>query len=378
MLNILHINSTSTGGAWVAFKTLENIFASTTQTQHKSINRAQLEHLKCSWWKLSLFNALQVMLDIFCYLTNEQKKTLPFSRYSIDDHPLVKEADVIHLHWVADTIGIDTISKLNKKIIWTCHDCHPLQGYNHLVVQNKSSGVLGKFIGRRISNYKSKKWKHLDLHFVLLSSNQKNSLNKAKILNAHKSSICPLPVTLPDTTEKIKHQLPESFVLVVSPNFKRKYKGFSFVKAIVQLSMEQNFKLVLVGKNSNQLCKYSSNCTAIPFVKNRSTLFYIYRQADLVVNTSQSETFGLVTIESILNGTPVIAFDQGINSEIINNGYNGFIVVSENDMTKKIKIIMESVNEFKLNTRFSSKYLENLNLYVSNHYNDLYHSLGAK
>ncbi|MEM4235336.1 MAG: hypothetical protein QXU75_09360, partial [Candidatus Methanomethylicaceae archaeon] len=28
--------------------------------------------------------------------------TLPFSEYDITCHPLVKEADVIHLHWVAD------------------------------------------------------------------------------------------------------------------------------------------------------------------------------------------------------------------------------------------------------------------------------------
>jgi len=43
---------------------------------------------------------------------------------------------------------------------------------------------------------------------------------------------------------------------------------------------------------------------------------------------SWEEALGLTTIEALAAGTPVIAFDRGANSEIIQDGVNGFLIAA--------------------------------------------------
>ena len=51
------------------------------------------------------------------------------------------------------------------------------------------------------------------------------------------------------------------------------------------------------------------------------------------------EPFGLVFIESMACGTPVITFDRGSAKEVIKNGKTGFVVKNINEMVKAIKKI---------------------------------------
>jgi glycosyltransferase involved in cell wall biosynthesis len=51
------------------------------------------------------------------------------------------------------------------------------------------------------------------------------------------------------------------------------------------------------------------------------------------------EPFGLVMIESMLVGTPVIAFDRGSAPEVIDEGVTGYLVHDEAEMTRRLKHI---------------------------------------
>lgn len=51
------------------------------------------------------------------------------------------------------------------------------------------------------------------------------------------------------------------------------------------------------------------------------------------------EPFGLVFIEAMACGTPVITFDNGSAKEVVKNGKTGFVVKSEAEMAEKIKKI---------------------------------------
>lgn len=50
-----------------------------------------------------------------------------------------------------------------------------------------------------------------------------------------------------------------------------------------------------------------------------------FKKADLFVITSKKEAFGLVTIEAMNNGLPVIGSNSGANPELIQPGKNGFL-----------------------------------------------------
>ena len=63
----------------------------------------------------------------------------PISTYELSNHPLVKEADIIHLHWIQNFVNFDTFfCSVNKPIIWTLHDLNPMMGgFHHLLWRNR-------------------------------------------------------------------------------------------------------------------------------------------------------------------------------------------------------------------------------------------------
>ncbi|MCC7415055.1 MAG: glycosyltransferase [Epsilonproteobacteria bacterium] len=70
---------------------------------------------------------------------------------------------------------------------------------------------------------------------------------------------------------------------------------------------------------------------------DQASLVAWYRQADLFLFPSSSDTQGLVLAEAMASGTPVIALDGPGQRSIINNGYNGYIVETVHEMAAAIE-----------------------------------------
>jgi len=66
----------------------------------------------------------------------------------------------------------------------------------------------------------------------------------------------------------------------------------------------------------------------------------LYREASVFLfPVKWSEPFGLVAIEALACGTPVIAYPNGGPSEIVRDGYNGFLVKNTDEMALRIQEI---------------------------------------
>jgi len=77
----------------------------------------------------------------------------------------------------------------------------------------------------------------------------------------------------------------------------------------------------------------------------------VYNGADIFVLASENETFGQVYIEAMACGIPVIGTNVGGVPEIITDGYNGFLIGSNNpsNLSQKIE---ELLNNEQLKTSF--------------------------
>ena len=88
---------------------------------------------------------------------------------------------------------------------------------------------------------------------------------------------------------------------------------------------------------------------AVIFIEkpDKKDLVQAYRQADLFVFASQSETQGLVIAEAFSQGTPTIALRGPGIVDSIHNGINGFVVDSAGEMIEKIEQILAHENLFE-------------------------------
>ena len=105
-------------------------------------------------------------------------------------------------------------------------------------------------------------------------------------------------------------------------------------------------KLLIVGdgpeKNTLQkLTKSLKQKSHVAFLGNipNKDIGAIFSKCFASISASKSEAFGIVNIESLREGTPVICTNTEGSKDIIVNGKNGFIVdlTKKNDLAKKLK-----------------------------------------
>jgi glycosyltransferase involved in cell wall biosynthesis len=85
---------------------------------------------------------------------------------------------------------------------------------------------------------------------------------------------------------------------------------------------------------------------------------YFYTQSSLTFYTAIDESFGLIPLESMLNGTPVVTFEGG-PSETVIDGKTGFVINSNeiNNFSQKALALLE---DKELNKQFSQNGIEHV------------------
>ena len=79
-----------------------------------------------------------------------------------------------------------------------------------------------------------------------------------------------------------------------------------------------------------------------------------YKNADIVLNFSESESFSFTCLEALFYGSPLIATDCGGPSEIIDDSQTG-IIVPNKDVEKMQKAMLKLASDVTLRAAYSSK-----------------------
>ena len=89
----------------------------------------------------------------------------------------------------------------------------------------------------------------------------------------------------------------------------------------------------------------------------RSNPFPYYKKADLFVLTSKTESYGMVVVESLICGTPVVAGEYPALHEILSDGENGMIAENSADgIYEAIKRILVDASFYKKIKRGAQQY----------------------
>lgn len=264
------------------------------------------------------------------------------------------QPDIIHLHnlhgyYINYPILFEYLAKKDIPVVWTLHDCWAYTG--HCAYYSANQCALWKtdcekcehlqeyprcyFNGNTKNNYKKKKAAFTSVSRMIITtpSNwlanevKKSFLSKYPILTVYDA--IDLNIFKPTASDfKTIHGIGSQQMILSVANVWEKRKGLD---DIVELSkvLDSNKVLVIVGVDEDQKKKLPTDIIAIKRTANLDELVKIYSAADVFVNLSVEETFGMVTAEALACGTPVVAYDKTAVPEVVDK-QSGVIVHAGN------------------------------------------------
>lgn len=151
----------------------------------------------------------------------------------------------------------------------------------------------------------------------------------------------------------------ENLILFVGRDYFR--KGiYTLLKSLPLVLKEvPRAKVVVIGKeyvHSKWFAKLLSRGLPVEFIDGmkRDDLFQLYRRAKVFVLPSHIEAFGIVILEAMAAGTPIVATRVGGIPEVIRNGENG-ILVGKGDHMELSKAIVKCLTDKSSSDSFAEK-----------------------
>ena len=143
-----------------------------------------------------------------------------------------------------------------------------------------------------------------------------------------------------------------------------------FIELSRRLDREK-YQIVLVGTDEDTRRQLPENIISIPRTQNQTELAEIYTAADLFVNPTREETLGLVNVEALACGTPVLTFRTGGSPECIDSSCGAVVGCGDVDgMEHKIIEVCErslypkeACRKRALAFDMNDRYLEYVQLY---------------
>lgn len=177
-----------------------------------------------------------------------------------------------------------------------------------------------------------------------------------------------------DSSEKIrgKYQIPQHHKIILGVS-----QGWSSEKGLDDMlmlaaSLQEQVTVLLVGYRG-----YAPDRVNVQYLgrKNKNELVELYSAADVFVNPSRMETFGLVTAEAMACGTPVVAYTNTVFKDIVPRQCG--ILVDDGKLEKMVQAVMHVLHEGKLmysdNCRAWCKQMFDKRRQIQN-YLDIYYS----
>lgn len=119
-------------------------------------------------------------------------------------------------------------------------------------------------------------------------------------------------------------------VLSVGSDLLSELKGGHWVLDLAARYPDQDVIFVMVGVE--QMPRHvPRNVRIVPRVYDQELLAQYYCMADVLLLTSEKETFSMVSAESLACGTPVIGFDSGAPREVAPPGFGAFVPYGDMD-----------------------------------------------
>lgn len=313
------------------------------------------------------------------------------------------EYDILHLHWInLRFIDIEDLAKVTKPIVWTLHDCWPFTGVCHYFYDctryKQSCGCcphlasnIEKDLSHKVWQKKMEVFSKLNIHVVCPSNWLAQAARESTIFKQFPVSVIPNPLDTDffvpgskvDACKVLSISPDKRYILYGAMNaIKDRNKGFAELKSCLQYFENQfdtkDIEVLIFGSTEKAQLGLNHIATTDLGVLNDQQLRAAYRASSVMVTPSLSENLSNIIMESLSCGTPVVGFDIGGNSDLIEHKRNGYLAESYNpqDLATGIAWCLDNNTSGELSRNARKKVEENYSMErVGEKYTDLYRKL---
>lgn len=263
--------------------------------------------------------------------------------------------DIIHLHtlhgfYVNYEMLFRFLKKANIPVVWTLHDCWTFTGHCTHFSQAKCMQwqtecrdciLLHRypqcyFKGDVKRNYLRKKSAFTGVKNLVITTPSQWLANQVRQSFLQNYPILVIPNGIDRTifhpqssSLREKYHLKDKKIILGVANAWNARKGLNDLLLLAD-RLGSTYQVVLIGLTERQLPDIPSNVLGLLRTANQTELAQWYTAADVFVNPTYEETFGLTTVEAQACGTPVIVYETDGCPETIAPG-NG-LLVTQGDM----------------------------------------------
>ncbi len=279
--------------------------------------------------------------------------------------------DIIHLHWTARMMRLETLRRFTVPIVWTLHDSWAFTGGCYLpgdcTRYRESCGacpVLGSALendlSRRVWRRKEKAWYGLNLTIIAPSRWMAACTRASSLFSNTRVEVIPNGIDVRSYKPVEKHAARERFSL---PHDKKlilfgatsatqdRNKGFHLLtdalRELAATAKNDQVELVVFGSaEPDKLSDLGFKAHYLGWQSDDTSLAHLYSAADVFVLPSLQESLGYTVMEAMACGTPCVAFSQGGVPDLIDHQQNGYLAqpYEPSDLARGIAWIMEDEN----------------------------------
>ncbi len=349
---VIHLNTVKSGGAYRAARRIHEAVSKQGVDSSMFFVYGDTEEESIAWhWQEKLKHKL------FCRMNNAELKKYDVKRYfSTDQHgfdilniPEVREADILHFHWVSDGMismkSLGRLMKSGKPVVWTMHDMCAFTGGCHYSEEcNKYENRCGECpalsssvnndLACKIFDGKAKAYSGTRIYPVGCSRWIAECAGKSSLLNGFHPVSIPNPIdtgtfnVIDKNTAREVLGLPKDKKLILfgaeSAESDRR-KGFKELCSALGRLGNNEYSCVVFGNGTDVSREIGINTVSLGYINDDFHLKCVYNAADVFVCPSLYENLANTVMEALSCGTPVAAFDTGGMKDMIDHKVNGYL-----------------------------------------------------
>jgi glycosyltransferase involved in cell wall biosynthesis len=283
--------------------------------------------------------------------------SLGWPGHDLSDHALVRQADILHFHWVSDFQSAPTLARLQglgKPVVWSLHDQRPFTGGCHFSAgchkyETDCAGCpqlevdpAGLTVANLVDQLPLGRFSPFTV--VAPSHWMAGIARRSTVFSRVRIEVIPNGVETdcfrawPQKEARLKLGLPTEglYLLFGADCGSEKRKGYEELVAALQGCLEDaafrqrlergQLGLLCFGRGSPALGGPLRPFKSFGYLDSDHTLSALYSAADLFLLPSLEDNLPNTALESLSCGTPVIGFNAGGVPDLVIEGVTGSLV----------------------------------------------------